>query len=392
MSLSLVRWIKFGNNIPYFISVIFKGHYGSGKTMLAVEVAKIKMARFLEEKEDVKVNVLTYDTAWSDYTLLIEEYKSKYFEDLNKSIIRIGSLSEFVKNVLIDQGEHEYDLTWSDMIFSPVVADILKKIDQKIIMLIDEFDMDEMCQNFQLELKDGAKLLKVDFLPLAQLENVHFVICIRPRSYRSLDDFELICSLDQRFQMYKNLLVRHRNTKKILEFLRFWQKFGSSGINFDMSAFPNIKREEILDEQNLPPLLENQEHGVIWISIHTPIPSMTEKDKHSIANTVKKLFENSTDGLSVAVLYHRIGYSKIVAEKVKNIGQNYHGPYEENHFNGKEADIIIYVTSSVKGFYIQSLARARRLLILVTHDTFGGEIVMNEAVRKTLVKKVCISN
>ena len=54
MSLSLVRWIKFGNNIPYFISVIFKGHYGSGKTMLAVEVAKIKMARFLEEKEDVK--------------------------------------------------------------------------------------------------------------------------------------------------------------------------------------------------------------------------------------------------------------------------------------------------------------------------------------------------
>ena len=259
-------------------------------------------------------------------------------------------------------------------------------------MLIDEFDMDEICQNFQLELKDGAKLLKVDFLPLAQLENVHFVICIRPRSYRSLDDFELICSLDQRFQMYKNLLVRHRNTKKILEFLRFWQKFGSSGINFDMSAFPNIKGEEILDEQNLPPLLENQEHGVIWISIHTPIPSMTEKDKHSIANTVKKLFENSTDGLSVAVLYHRIGYSKIVAEKVKNIGQNYHGPYEENHFNGKEADIIIYVTSSVKGFYIQSLARARRLLILVTHDTFGGEIVMNEAVRKTLVKKVCISN
>ena len=396
MSLSLVRWIKFGNDIPYFISVIFKGHYGSGKTMLAVEVAKIKLARFLEEKEDVKVNVLTYDTAWSDYTLLIEEFKSKYFQDLDKSvdksIIRIGSVSNFVKDVLNDQGEHEYDLTWSDMIFSPVVADILKKIDQKIIILIDEFDIDEICQNFQLELtKDGAKLLKVDFLPLVQLENVHFVICIRPRSYRSLDDFELICSLDQRFQMYKNLLVRHRNAKKILEFLRFWQKFGSSGINLDMSAFPNIKREEILDEQNLPPLLENQEHGVIWISIHIPIPSMTEKDKHSIANTIKKIFENSTDGLLVAVLYHRIGYSKIVAEKVKNIGQNYHGPYEENHFNGKEADIIIYVTSSVKGLYIQSLARARRLLILLTHDSFGGEFIMNEAVKKSLVKKICIN-
>ena len=89
-------------------------------------------------------------------------------EDLDKSIIRIGSVSNFVKDVLNDQGEHEHDLTWSDMIFSPVVADILKKIDQKIIILIDEFDIDEICQNFQLELtKDGAKLFRraIPFYP-----------------------------------------------------------------------------------------------------------------------------------------------------------------------------------------------------------------------------------
>ena len=160
MLLSLVRWIKFGNDVPYFISVIFKGHYGSGKTMLAVEVAKIKMARFLEEKEDVKVNVLAYDTAWSDYTLLIEEFKSKYFEDLNKSIIRIGSISEFVKEVLTDLGEHEYDLAWSDMIFPPFVTDILMKIAQKIIILIDEFDIDEICELLPYELrKDEANVL-----------------------------------------------------------------------------------------------------------------------------------------------------------------------------------------------------------------------------------------
>ena len=77
--------------------------------MLAVEVAKIKMARFLEEKEDVKVNVLAYDTAWSDYTLLIEEFKSKYFQDLDKSIIRIGSLSNFIKDVLVHHGDGKYE-------------------------------------------------------------------------------------------------------------------------------------------------------------------------------------------------------------------------------------------------------------------------------------------
>ena len=95
-----------------------------------------------------------------------------------------------------------------------------------------------------------------------------------------------------------------------------------------MSAFPNIKREEILHEENLPPLLENQKHGVIWISIHALIPLMNEERKISIVNTIKKVIENF-EGISVAVLYHRIGYSKIVAEKVKNISQDFLGPYED---------------------------------------------------------------
>ena len=350
--------------------------------MLAVEVAKIKMARFLEEKKDVKVYVLAYNTPWSDYTLLNEEFKSKYFQDQDERIVKISSVSEFIKDILNGHGEKEYDMTRPDMIFSTVVADILKTIDQKIIILIDEFDIDEICQSLDIR-KDEGNLLKVDFSHLVQLKNVHFVICIRPRSYRSLDDFEPIFPLDQRFQIYKNLLIRHRNAKKILEFMRFWQKKGGYGINFDKSTFPNIKREEILDEEKLPPLLENQEHGVIWI------PLKKVDTDENIVNTIKKVIENF-EGISVAVLYHRIGCSKKLAEKVKNISPDFLGPYEENHFNGKEAEIVIYVTSSVKGLYIQSLARARRLLILVTHDLFGGDVIMNKAVKRNLVKKIFI--
>ena len=256
----------------------------------------------------------------------------------------------------------------------------MKKINKKVIILIDEYDIDE--EKF---MKYGEKRLQVDFSHLVQFENVHFILCIRPRSYKSLHDFNLLFPLDQQFQIYKNLLVRYRNAKKILEFLRFWQKNGRTGICFDMSTFPNITREEILDEENLPPLLENQEHGVIWI------PLKKESKTEIIVNTIKKIVENFEGILSLAVLYHRIGCSRKVAEEIKNICQDFHGPYEENHFNGKEAEIVVYITSSVNGLYIQSLARARRLLILVTHDPFWGDHIMNKAVKKNLVKKVLIN-
>ena len=78
--------------------------------MLAVEVAKIKMARFLEEKEDVKVYVLAYETRWSDNTLLNEEFKSNYFQDQDERIVNIGrSFGEVIQKFVYNHGENLSD-------------------------------------------------------------------------------------------------------------------------------------------------------------------------------------------------------------------------------------------------------------------------------------------
>ena len=43
------------------------------------------------------------------------------------------------------------------------------------------------------------------------------------------------------------------------------------------------------------------------------------------------------------------------------------GPYEDTNYNGSEADIIVYICD--ESINIQTLARARRLLIILTCDT-----------------------
>ena len=69
------------------------------------------------------------------------------------------------------------------------------------------------------------------------------------------------------------------------------------------------------------------------------------------------------------------------------------GPYEDHEFNGKEAEVIIYVTS--ENLRMQTMARARRLLILVTHPGYSGYWkddsesvkVMNSAIEQKVVQK-----
>ena len=54
------------------------------------------------------------------------------------------------------------------------------------------------------------------------------------------------------------------------------------------------------------------------------------------------------------------------ANSIKGINQKFLGPYEHYEFNGKEAEVIIYVSSL--RLSLQSMARARRLLIIITTD------------------------
>ena len=87
------------------------GHYGSGKTMLAAEVVKIWLGRFLETYREVDAFVLTYDSKselfdrcsrWGfNYDLLIQELRDKYFPHENQ--VQVSHWSEFMEQQVLDQ-------------------------------------------------------------------------------------------------------------------------------------------------------------------------------------------------------------------------------------------------------------------------------------------------
>ena len=156
----------------------------------------------------------------------------------------------------------------------------------------------------------------------------------------------------------------------------------------------------------LPPLLENFDHGVIWS------PFINDAQGLDMACRVKDIFQDIHGSHSVTILYSGIGsesLAKIIKDKLIKISNEMLtngckvlfediGPYNEFDYNGKEADIIINVTCDEP--FIQTMARARRLIILLTYDNSGmisrhywnedSKILqkLNDAVELNLLKKI----
>ena len=78
---------------------------------------------------------------------------------------------------------------------------------------------------------------------------------------------------------------------------------------------------------------------------------------------------------------------KILAQKFKDTNKDFLGPYYEYEFNGIEADVILYIVPSADSLYIQSMARARRLLIIVNdrHDGFYDAVLNSEGTGTKIV-------
>ena len=211
-----------------------------------------------------------------------------------------------------------------------------------------------------------------------------------------LKDFELIFPSQQPGQLYKILGSRYRNAQMILEFLRFWQS--SDLVYAGRAGLFSLENEENLDSEVLPPLFECYKHGIIWIptpSFDTAMgcdlkgssPILPKSLTHNyVVQKIKQIFQEiiSIHPDSVAILYD--SWSEI-ASKIKEWNKDFQGPYNHYDFNGKEAEIIIYVSSFKLS--LQSMARARRLLIIITTDVKNSKFkLMNQAVKKNLVMKI----
>ena len=176
--------------------------------------------------------------------------------------------------------------------------------------------------------------------------------------------------------MYKILDIRHRNSKDILEFLQSCQKHLEKG-------YPIITNENI-QEEFLPPDVEGLNHGVIWI------PTNNDSEEKLVPTEVNRILQDLKGSPLVTILY-RFDRDAELCHSIKHLNKNLHGPYDAYNFNGKESEVILYVTSY--SLNIKTLARARRLLVIITKGKLWNESsknykAMNEVVKKHLSFKM----
>ena len=263
-----------------------------------------------------------------------------------------------------------------------IIADILNKGKKKVIILVDELFIPWTCK--APTTKEGRKSYEVDFTYLSQYKNVHFILCLNPMDFQPPlygKEYELNLPEEQQDQLYKILVQRHRNAKMILEFLRFWQE----KVQFH---YQSITNEQILESESLPPLLEGAGHGVIWIRLKNDF-----KKKFAVER-VNEIFCQLKGIPSVVILHNGEVASSDLAKEIKERNENILGLHHEVQFNGKEAEVIVYISSDEYGLLLQSMSRARQLLIIITHGKNWNDDskiyvkAMNEAVKKNLVKKM----
>ena len=372
--------------------------------MLGVEAVKIKMAKFLEQKEEAIIYVVTFNKSQLfghsfNYKLLNEEFKTTYFQDQDENQVKISHWTDFI----LEFAQPEKYITTDQRIVLKgvqsilmIIGEIMNNRGKKIIIMIDELSIEHSC------IKSSTNY-EANFSYLSQYKNVHYVICLRPHvttcTYQKLD-FDLILPKEQQNQIYKMLTFRHRNNQMILDFLRFWQQHNfakfprDDGLTCAWVINPSIANEKIFNSEHLPPLLEGMDHGVIWINI----PSLDKIE--FLTSKVTEIFQKIQEIPSVVVIYH--GTADLlstlctdeykIAKKVKEINKAFLGPYKEIDFNGKEAEVIIYVSQTFD-IEIHALSRARRLLILITptSQNFRDEKMLNEAVKMNLVKKISMA-
>ena len=142
---------------------------------------------------DVEKHILTYNYGHMNYDRLNQDLKNKWLKGHTENDqLKIQHFTDFLKAFheehkhflnqhekhLLQKPPSTYQYDGSD--FKSVlliICIIVKQLSKNYIIMIDELDMDYACGSV---LKDGKKAIEVDFSYLAEYENVHFILCLRP--------------------------------------------------------------------------------------------------------------------------------------------------------------------------------------------------------------------
>ena len=260
-----------------------------------------------------------------------------------------------------------------------LIGRILNTDGKQHIVLLDEVDLEG-------EFEESTRDLKVDLSYLAEYINVHFIICLRP-AYPGLNNFKISC-VSHPNQSHCNLKNVYRNAEAIQKLV---QKLLLTKKTINEQSEGHVAMNEIISSKTLPPPLipPGCKSCIIWI------PKVKEMKDEAVLK-VHALIDGVGKKSSVAILYSKgqakdLAEKKFVAKKLKGGNTNWSGPYVDLDYNGGEADVVVFVTDDGEDLNIQTLARARRLLIILTWSDQNAKS-LKKAASDNLLEMVKLSS
>ena len=163
------------------------------------------LARLKETSKDVDVHVLTFGGGGSSsdmkYELLMKDLKNKCFLD---QAVNVQHFADFLKSFTEEHKNHLTPKQLKDLKYPQeakyysggdhfkgvliTICEMMKKFNKTCIIMIDELVLNLACRKTT---ENGKTSYHVDFSYLAQYDNIHFVICMRPFGYE-VEIFDVI--------------------------------------------------------------------------------------------------------------------------------------------------------------------------------------------------------
>ena len=366
------------------ISSNILGFYGTGKTMMAAEIVKIKVAQQNTLKKDVVAHTFVFHEGLNQ---LKSDIGKIWFSGYDETNVTLTDLKKYV-----EQFSETYQLTpeqqsrleeYNDSSddFKLTLQSLASQLNQSgktHIILIDEVDL----RNVTSKESNEQKNLEIDLSYTSEYKNVHFIFCLRPAKV-GLNDFSVSLPTLQSNQHFVWLGTSYRNTEAVQKLIKnFQSQIDAKSEGYSMMG--DIPMIEMLP----PPLVPSgYNSSVIWVPT---IPPIEDKAINNICKILKDLGQHQSERNPSIVILHNKKKSKTLAKKLTQKNLNWNGPHEDTNYNGSEADIIVYICD--ENMNIQTLARARRLLIILTCDTECNPktiLMLQKAVSENMADMVC---